>query len=152
MDSILKDRYTRGFIAGLLSGLVALALNLFSYYILHFATLLWGDFVAGIVFRRKVESSWEYIFAMVLGVLFTAVLGIMFSLIIPQIKSKYLWFKGLIFGAALWFIFYTITIMFRIPTLTVIPPKTALSNLISASIWGILLGVFLNFLDYRLHE
>lgn len=151
IECFLKDRYTRGFVAGLLAGIISLGFNLFSYYI-HFSTLVWGDFIAGFVFRRKTANSWEYILAMGLGVIFTAVLGTMFSLIIPQIKSKYLWFKGLIYSDVLWFAIYSITIMFRIPSLTVIPSKTALSSLISASIWGILLGVFLNFLDRKTEE
>ncbi|MDT3698613.1 MAG: hypothetical protein RO469_04225 [Thermincola sp.] len=149
INSLLKDRFTRGFIAGLLSGVIALGFNLFLYYIIHISTLVWGDFIAGFIFRRKVASSWEYVLAMVIGVLFTAVLGTLFSLIIPNIKSKYLWFKGLIYGLFLWFAIFSITIMFRIPSLTVIPSKTALSSLISASIWGILLGVFLNLLNPR---
>lgn len=152
MDSIFKDRYIRGLIAGLLAGVAALAWNLFSFYVLNFSTLVWGDFVSAVIFRRQIANAWEYVFSLLMGVIFTGFLGVLFSLLIPVIKSRFLWLKGLIFGIAVWFLIYSLAIMFRIPTLINIPSKTALSNLIGASLWGILLGIFLEIIDDRLHQ
>ena len=152
MEAILKDRYTRGLTAGLLAGVIALAWNLFSFYVLRFATLLWGDFVAALIFRRPVAAPWEYVFSMLIGVMFTGFLGVVFSLLIPVTKSRFLWLKGLLFGVAIWFLAYSLAIMFRIPTLTHIPSPTVLSNFIGASLWGLSLGIFLEMMQKRLQE
>lgn len=152
MDLKIEDRYMRGFIAGGLAGFITFLWNLFAYHILYITTLRWPDFASAIIFRRKSDTAWEFIFSTVVMLVFSAFVGTIFSLIIPNIKSKFLWIKCWVYGIMIWLLIFAVTIMFKIPSLTEIPSKTGMAHFLSATIWGILLGVFLNYMDFRLKK
>ena len=57
----MHDRFTRGFTAGVLGGLLSSAWNLSSFY-LNFSNLRYLDFAAIMTYGRKTRTLWETIF------------------------------------------------------------------------------------------
>lgn len=150
MNNILQDRFTRGFIAGLLAGICgALVWNLISRYVLHFATLSYWDFAAGIIFRKAISNMGEAIYSFFTVKLFFALLGIIFAFLTKNIRSNLLIFKGWIFGVTLWFFIYSMIAIYKIPILTNTTPQTCCSHFIEASVWGVMSGYFLNLLNKK---
>lgn len=77
-------------------------------------------------------------------------LGMIFSFIIIKFSSQNYLLKSWLFGVFIWFGSYAITLLFGVPELAFIPLNTTVSNFLGASIWGLTLGVVLNWLDDRL--
>ena len=147
----MNDRFTRGFVAGLLAGIPTMLLNYIAD-LLHWTTLRWTDFVAILIFGHRYRNLSESIFSTIALLFFVGALGVIFTLVIPVITSRNLWFKAWSFSEAIWFLAFTITYLFKIPELKIIPLKTALVNFLSASVWGLLLGSLLNWFANRLDE
>lgn len=85
---ILDDRFTRGFIAGLIGGIGSLAWGIFSKSILKFTELLYSDFAAILIYGVKASSSIEKAFAQFVVFGFWGLGGIVFILLIPYLTSN----------------------------------------------------------------
>jgi uncharacterized membrane protein YagU involved in acid resistance len=145
----MKDRFTRGFVAGIIAGIPTLVFNMGAFY-LKFATLHWADFMGIFTYGRKPIAFAETLFAIIAVYIFLSFLGIIFAYFILRMSSQNYILKGWVFGLSIWFISYAITILFNVPELAFIPLKTVLSNFIGASIWGISLALALKWLDDRI--
>ena len=113
----MKDKTIYGFLFGIIAGLVMNIINLFSYFILHFADLRYLDFMSIIVWGNKPLNFWESTLAFFLHLGFTGFLGILF-----------------LFA-------YSVTLLYKVPQLTNISVNTIVSNLISAGVFGFVLGI-----------
>lgn len=142
----MKDRFTRGFIAGVIAGLISAAWNL-GVYFLNLSTLRFLDFAAVLTYGRKTRVIWESVFSFVTTFFVFGALGIVFIYLITLITSENLMFKSFLFGVSAWFSFYAITLLFKIPELSRVSFLTTLSNFIGAAIYGIVLGYVLKVLD-----
>lgn len=145
----MHDRFTRGFIAGIIAALVPFIIHFIAYF-LKLTTLRYADFIGIFVFGHKPVSSGELFFSIIVQICVLGGLGIAFALLIPLFSSKNYALKGLVFGGFIWFMVYFITFLFQIPEFKSIPLKTAITNLIGGCLWGISLGLALNWLDDRL--
>lgn len=148
--SVFSDRFTRGFISGLLGGVLIFPLNMFSK--LLFDTLAFSDFAGVIIFGHKPISIPEFILATCGVFFFEAFLGGVFAHLITGVQSKNLYLKAWVFSCLVWFGSYAISILFKVPELANIPFKTALSNFIDATIWGLFLAYSLIILDKKYHR
>ncbi len=144
----MKDRFIIGFVSGVIAGILPNIFN-WSAYHLHLSTLRWADFMGALVYGKKPVTIVETYFATVYVYFFLGLLGILFSYLIPKITSKNYLFKGVIFSLFIWFLAHTITVLFKVPELTNLPLKTALSNSVSAILWGLSLGYTLSWFDNR---
>ncbi len=113
----MKDKTIYGFLFGIIAGLLMNIINLFSYFILHFADLRYLDFMSIIVWGNKPLNFWESTLAFFLHLGFTGFLGILF-----------------LFA-------YSVTLLYKVPQLTNISVNTIVSNLISAGVFGFVLGI-----------
>lgn len=147
----MKDRITRGFIAGIISGIVPFALNFGSYYI-NFTTARWSEFMGVLLFGSPPATIGKVIFAVIAVFIFLGFLGTIFALTVPLVSSRSYLLKGFMYGTAIWFISFSATTFFQIAELQAPPLKTAVTNFISASLWGIMLGLTLNWVDDRLKQ
>lgn len=145
----LKDRLTRGFLAGVIGGVVAFPWGLISKYILKSADILYNDFAAIHIYGKRPDVLVEMMFAQLAVFGLFGVCGILFVYLIPYVTSRNLVFKGLIWGATIWFTTYAITTLFKVPGLERITMINSISNLIGALIWGGALAIVLNYLDKR---
>lgn len=143
----LNDRFTKGFLAGLIAGIPALAWGLLSRYVLHFTTLLYKDFAAILTYGNPARGILANLFAQAVVFFFFGFNGVLFSYLTRIISTKNLVLKGGLWGSAIWFASYTITLFFKVPGLLHIPPKTSISQLVGGLIWGVALAVVLKYLD-----
>lgn len=143
----MKDRFTRGFTAGVLAGIITSVWNLLSYHLLHMSNLRFLDFAAVFIFGNTAMTIWEMLLSLVGTIIFFGFLGSVFIYLITLITSENLIFKSFLFGIAVWFVSYAISILFKLPELEKVTFLTALSNFFGSSIYGICLGFSLKILD-----
>ena len=141
---MMEDRLTRGFFAGLAGGIVMSLLDYISFY-LNFGKERLLDFAAEIIFDHRAASLVEAVIGQGAQLLFAGVLGVLFSYIIINIKSKNYLFKGWLYGVTIWFAIYTVGRLFG--TLEKLPWQTAISNVIAASVFGLVVAARLRWMD-----
>lgn len=137
----LKDRFTFGFYSGVVAGLIMNALNLISYYVLNIATLRYIDFMAIIIYGNKPMNTFDSILALTIHLGFTGMCGVLYVYIVPLIRTQNHMFKGILFGLTIFLLTYSITFLFKVNDLIIIPPYTVASNVITASIYGLVLAI-----------
>lgn len=143
----MKNRLTNGLIAGIAGGI---AMNLYSfidYYLIHGTTFMFLDWAAVMLYGERTHSVWGNVFALITQILFTSFLGIIFAYLVIKIEDRSYVFKGWYFGIACWIMIYAIDILLKLHDMDKIPIKTAVSNFIGSSIFGIILGYVLWRLD-----
>ncbi|MCK8818070.1 hypothetical protein MWH28_11945 [Natroniella sulfidigena] len=145
----MRDRFTRGLIAGVIAGLPSLLFNI-GAYTLNFTNLLWGDFMGVFLFGDRPVGVAEVVFSSIAQALFLGGLGIIFVFLLPLISSQHYLLKSSIYGLAIWFISFAIPFLFQLPKLADVELQTVISNFISGLLWGLALGIVLNWLDDRL--
>lgn len=143
----MKDRFTRGFTAGLIAGLITSAWNIMSYNLIHISTLRYLDFVAILTYGRKTKAIWETLFSWGSTIFFFGLLGTIFIYLLSIITSDNIVLKSFLFSVTVWFSTYAITMLFKIPELTRVSFLTVFSNFIGAVIYGVALGYVVKTLD-----
>lgn len=147
----MRDRFTRGFIAGIIAAIIPFGIHFIAFG-LKLTTLRYADWLGLFIFGHFPVGSGELIFTIIVQTCLLGGLGIGFAYLIPLFSSQNYWLKGLVYGATIWFFTYFITFLFKIPELIIIPLKTATTNLIGGCLWGVSLGIVLNWLDDRLKQ
>lgn len=147
---ILNDRFTRGFLAGLFGGVISLSWGLFSKFVLDFTDILFGEFAAILIYGRPALSLGDHLFAQVALFGFYGLCGIVFVLSIPYLSSKNLYLKGCLWGGLIWFSSHAVTILFKVPELTILDLSTSVSHFIGALIWGFFMVLALDYLTKRI--
>jgi len=141
---MLEDRLTRGFIAGILSGIL---MNLESYtsYSLELNTLRYVDWTSIMMFGHIPPFEiGEIIWAQMSNLILAGVLGIIFVYLIPQVTSKNLLLKGWLYGVFIWITIYAFDpILLEVEGITTTPLRTSISNFVGASIFGLALAWFI---------
>jgi len=133
------DRFTKGFIGGAIAG-VAMVIPNYLLYLLNFNRLRYLDWAAVLIYGSKPNTIWETIFAEIGHIFFAGLLGIIFVYLIPNlISSSNLYIKGLIFSIFVWFGVYSLAIMFQMPFLSKVPLGSAVSNLLGAITYGLVI-------------
>lgn len=146
---VLTDRFTKGFLTGLVGGAVSLSWGLFSKYVLHFTDILFGEFAAILIYGKPAVSLGEHLFAQVALFGFYGLCGTIFVFFIPYISSKNLYLKGCFWGGFIWFSSHAVTILFRVPELTILDLYTSISHFIGALLWGFFMVLALDYLTKR---
>lgn len=145
----MGDKYANGFVSGFCGGIAAAATNLSLILGFNYGELKFGDFAGVLVFGHFPRGFWESVIAYIAYAGFAGTLGVIFSYLVPVLSSKYLLFKGLHFGIGVWFISYAITLLFKVPDLEDIPLKTAVTNLLASSLYGLIMTIMLRWLIKR---
>ncbi|KUO53409.1 MAG: hypothetical protein APF76_09210 [Desulfitibacter sp. BRH_c19] len=146
----IKDRVTRGMIAGFVAGVVTKVYDLLAFYF-GISTLRWLDF-AGIMMYGELPVFLSYqIFATLGTLFFHALLGIVFVILIQRLlTSNNMLLKGWFFGVSLWFIILAVFHLFKVPELNFVPLKTTVSSFVGASIWGLTMAKIVHWLDNKI--
>ena len=145
---ILHDRVVRGFLAGIIASVPGFTL---SQIAIHFkwTAYRWLDFTAVFIYGHLPESLGEQIFAAIVTILFVGLLAILFSFLVPKISSNYLELKSWLYAIAVWFCSLSVITLFKIPLIEQAPLRSAIMNFILASVWGLIFGYVLRWLDAR---
>ncbi|MHB1125707.1 MAG: hypothetical protein ACYC2T_01930 [Bacillota bacterium] len=146
----IKDRFTRGMLAGAAAGIITKLYDLLAFY-LGISTLRWLDFAGILMYGRKPVILEEQIFATLGTWFFHALLAIIFVYLIERLfLSDNLLLKGWFYGVSWWFIVYSISVLYKVPELVSVPFKTSVSNWIGASIWGLVMATVVKWLDNKI--
>ncbi|HEX3047444.1 MAG TPA: hypothetical protein VHY08_22015 [Bacillota bacterium] len=146
----MNDRFTQGFIAGVIGWIPQELFTLIMFYGFHNVKFRYHDFAALIAFNYKPNNIWDTIFAELLVIIFVGFLGAGFSMLIKTIHSANLHFKGWAYGVIWWFMIYCAITLFTIKGIyQTIDSKTALINLIAACIWGVCMARVFLFLNRK---
>ncbi|EEG79074.1 hypothetical protein [Dethiobacter alkaliphilus] len=150
---MMKDRFSNGFLAGFLAGIVPVVIN-FSGRALDLTTIVWSDFIALFIFgSMTTEGAAELVFAVSVLTVFLGVLGGIFArYILPSLNSQRHLFKGLLFGTTSWILFFSIPYLFQLPDLDEVALKSAMTNFISASLWGLTMAYILKRIDNKVSQ
>jgi len=137
----LKDRLTRGLIAGIAAGIIQDVLD-YTAYLLNLSQLRYLDWVGIIVFGAKPVTRGETFLALGGEIFFSGILGVIFAYLIQKINSSNIFLKGWLYGVVIWFGTYSVMTLFKVEGFVKIDFYTALSDVITSSIYGLVLPGF----------
>jgi thiamine transporter ThiT len=135
----MKDRFTNGFIAGLLGGVIIGILDLVLYS-LGVVQIPYLDWASVLIFGYRFTTLLEAAISQLGQLLFSAVAGVLFAYLLSLTSSRYYLFKGWVYGLVVWFGTYSITLLFKVTPLIPIKPDTVISHIVTASVYGLVLA------------
>jgi uncharacterized membrane protein YagU involved in acid resistance len=147
----LKDRFSHGFVSGILAGLIPFVFN-FGSRALGFTTLVWADFMGLFLLGRRPDTTSEWAFSISVQFVFLGILGALFALILPYIPSKRHLLKGALFGTTVRFTLFSLPYLLQLSELKSVSLNTAVSNLIGSALWGIALAFILKWIDNKVSQ
>ena len=143
----MEDRLYRGFAAGVVGGVVASVLSHLSYF-LGLSSLRSSDWAAILIFAHVPPFSWaEHLFSIFIHIGWSGAVGSLFAYFLVWVTSRKIFFKGWMLGTAPYFVIYLLTSLFHTPGTVPTSFSTALSNYITASIFGIVMAYSFKVLD-----
>lgn len=148
----MNDRFTRGFLAGLMAAVPAQLWNVTAVYLLKVAKIRWSDFALVFILGRKKANIFDEIVGSLGALFFASLMGSLFAYVFLKTTRKNYLFKGWVYGVSIWFIVFALTFVFKVPELSSIDLPTAIANFVGASIWGLLLGYTLKWLDRKVES
>lgn len=147
MSNIRGDRFTVGFIVGIIAGFSADLISFILTHLLKLGQVGYEDFAAVLVFGANASTIGQSIFAHLVQLFFSALLGAMFVYWINRVTEQFLLFKGIIFGLFIWFFAFSVAQLFKLQFLDKLDLGTVLVNYVAAVIYGVVLGIALRYLD-----
>jgi hypothetical protein len=144
----MKDRFTNGFIAGLIGGVIVGIFDL-ALFFLGVVQIPYLDWAAVLIFGYRFATLLEATIGQLGQLLFSAVVGVLFAYLLPLTSSRYYLFKGWVYGLVVWFGTYAITLLFKVTPLIPIKPDTVISHIVTASVYGLVLAESLRRLSNR---
>jgi len=151
-EVVLLDRLIRGLMAGIAGGIVMNVLDFASYYIFQFSNLLLLDWASIVTYGHRPLNLTEYIFSLINQLGWAGFLGVIFAFVVPYRGSKYLLFKGAVYGFIACFFITAAPIFFQLPYLKELSTNTAISHRITSIIWGIVVAQTLYWLEGKRKE
>ncbi len=133
----MNDRFTAGFVAGVVGGFIGFLNNFIFIHFFKFGTLRYSDFSSILIFGHKSISNEEGLLAILAFLGFSGGLGVLFGYLIPLVSERFYWYKALIYGFGIWFCIYAVMALFKVPSLTDISFPSALTNSVSSSLYGV---------------
>lgn len=143
----MEDRLYRGFVAGVVGGIVSNTLSYLSYS-LGITTLRLSDWAAILIFGHVPPFSLgEDTFAVFIQIGWSGAVGSVFAYFLVWVTDRKILFKAWMLGTTPFFLIYLLTALFQTPGTVPLPLNTVLSNYITSSIFGVIMGYSLKVLD-----
>jgi hypothetical protein len=136
----MEDRFTRGFVAGILSGVPT---NAFSFFAgaMGMTSLRTADLIGVVLYAYSPPFGYgEIVFALFGHLMVSGILGIGFAYFVPQATSRNFFLKGWIFSITVWFAVYAIGTLYRIPGTVPTSLNTSITDFASATLFGLALA------------
>ena len=143
------DRFYRGFLAGVVGGIIMNIWSFISVDLLNFSEFHFIDWAAVMTYGSPPDNFLENMMSLITHLAWTGFLGIVTAYIIPLTTSRKFLLKGVIIGFILFFILNALPVLFQTPYLHDITSETALSNAIGSILWGLGTALTLRYLDRR---
>lgn len=145
----MKDKFIRGMISGFAGSVAKDFLGLILVYIIKLTPLSFWDYAGMIVFLRRPKGVMEYLFSMLIQLSFGMFLGSVYSYLSPLLNSKHYIIKGAVYGTVVWFGISTAILVFKLNIEGHSTLNTAIANLLTALVYGAVLGVSDNYLKHN---
>lgn len=144
---MMEDRLYRGFVAGVIGGVVGTAFSHLLYF-LGFTTLRLPDWAAILIFAHTPPFSLgEQLFSNIIHVGWCGAVGSMFAYFLVWVGSSKILFKAWMLGTTPYFVIYLLTTLFQTPGTAPVPLQTGLSNYITSTTFSIVMGYSFKVLD-----
>lgn len=139
----MLDKYTKGFIAGTIAGIISSGNELLLVKGLKFGTSIYWDYAGRLTLGRMPKSIKEIVFSQIIQLFFSGVIGMGFTFYLSKVSRHYLLFKGIVYSWFVWFLTYAFFIIFKITPLDLVKFEDSVGDLISAIVFGIVIaGVY----------
>lgn len=144
----IEDRFTRGFVAGIIGGI---AMNVVSFIsiMLNIVKITYADWGGKMIFGQKPRHAMESLVGLLGQTFFCGILGILFAYLILVVSAKNMVFKGWVFGLTCWFLLYSLAVLANLTDISILYLDTALSDIVTTSVYGISLGLVFKWLTRR---
>jgi hypothetical protein len=143
----MEDRMFRGFVAGLIGGVVSSVLTYLSYF-LGFTTLRLPDWASILMYAHTPPFSLEELmFSTFIYICWCGAVGSVFAYFLLRVTSRMIYFKGWVLGTTPYFLVYLFTTFFQIPGTAPTPFNTAFSDYIASTIFGLVMAYSFKVLD-----
>lgn len=143
------DRFSRGFLAGVVGGVAMNIWSFIAYYVLNLPIIRFLDWSSIILFGDLPSTLWQGNYALMIQIIWSGFLGILLSLVFPHMGSKNYLIKGALFGLIIGFVIYAFPVLFKMPYLYKSKLETVISNHIGGIIWGLVTAQTLKWLDRK---
>ncbi len=148
----MEDRLYRGFVAGIVGGVVSNTLSYLSYF-LGITTLRLSDWAAILIFGHVPPFGLgEDIFAVFIQIGWSGAVGSVFAYFLVWVTNRKILFKAWMLGTTPFFVIYLLTALFKTPGTVPLPLNTVLSNYITSSIFGVVMGYSFKVLDQTIMQ
>jgi len=145
---MIKDKLVNGAIAGaagaVVQNLYVAVAGLFGYTGPSYIT--YGKIALAIEDNNGVLSN---LMGLVGHFIWDIMLGIIFAYIISNATSRYYIWKGLLYGAVVWYLIKAGATIFKIPAIMGVYPETVVFFFIGALLYGLVVSYSLRVLDTR---
>lgn len=146
----MEDRFTRGFFAGIIAGIVTNAWSLFAGA-MGFSNLRTVDLIGVLLYAYSPPfGTGEVAFALLGHLLVCSIIGVGFAYFVPQVTSENIFLKGWTFSVTVWFTIFALTTFFELPGTVPTPLNTILTSFASATIYGLVLAYTLRKLTHKI--
>jgi hypothetical protein len=144
----LKDRFTCGFLAGILGGMSASAVNT-PLYLLKLSEFRLIDFAGVLIYGHTPKTLPEIILGYLIHWGFAGFGAGVFVFLVRLIKEDNFLFKSAIYGVGVWFIVFVVTELYKMPQFKTINFPSALITLAASAAYGIVMGLLFKYLEKR---
>lgn len=135
------DRFVRGFIVGVVAATVKDTLNWLSFS-LHIAKHTYAEYSYTLLSGHLPAGTIDYVVGQLFELGLGGVLGILFTYYAHRTAGKRnLWFKGVFFALGLYFMTYVTGTLFHLQDIGHLDTTTIISNFITSTVDGMLLGL-----------
>lgn len=142
----MEDRFLRGYIAGILSG-ITMALLDYLLFMFGISETRYLDLVAIIFLGYVPDTIFGQAVAQIIQLGHAALVGITFVYLTSIIGAKHLIFKGATYGAIVWFSTFGICSLFKVALFYQSTPANLMSKLATSAVWGIAAALTLIWLE-----
>jgi hypothetical protein len=140
------DKLTRGFVAGVLGGVVQSGITN-PLYVLKLTKLRWLDFASVIVFGKRPEGFSQAFVSEVVTTIWSGLLGIGYTYALPRLGERNHRFKGMLYGVSSWFSIYSVVHLLDVSRLMKIDRNTATIHGVVSALWGLVMDETLDRLE-----
>lgn len=135
----MKDKVTLGFLAGLAGGIVMNILDQIMFFS-GLTNLVHPDWATALILGTRATSIPEFIFGFLMQLFHAGIMGIVFTAFMSFAGRENHLFKGIIYGVTVFLITLGTAILLYTPAINPLSLNTAISNVMTSGVYGLVLS------------
>jgi hypothetical protein len=141
---VKKDRFIFGSFSGIAAGIIALLTMGMPAKFLGLTDILVYDYGMIILLARPKYQFLDYVVGFLAHLMVSGISGTIFAVLIYLSSRRYLFVKGFLCGAGVWFFLASISTLYKVPMIMKKPAQEALVTLFTSGYWGLITAFLLN--------